>query len=144
MIVRIAEGLHGDVLDVGCGEGLLVERLAKVSRHVMGIDRDELAIRQAEVRTAMLTNASVAKADFLAMDLVPESYDLLTFVAVLHHMDLDRAPSKAPTVRCRPSSAWRGRARGFVPRSIGPWDLFLYCKHRRICEARLWRRANGV
>ena len=41
-----------------------------------------------------------------------ESYDLLRFVAVLHHMDLDRAPSNAPTVRCRPSSAWRGRASG--------------------------------
>lgn len=30
MIVSIAEKLDGNVLDVGCGEGLLVERLASV------------------------------------------------------------------------------------------------------------------
>ena len=43
-----------------------------------------------------------------------------------------------------PSVAWSGRARGVVSRSIGPWDLFLYCRHRRICEARWWRRAHGI
>jgi 2-polyprenyl-3-methyl-5-hydroxy-6-metoxy-1,4-benzoquinol methylase len=91
MIVTIAESLNGDVLDVGCGEGLLVERLAKVSMSVTGIDRDETAIHQAEVRTAGLTNASVSKADFMEMKVVAESYDLLTFVAVLHHLDLGPA-----------------------------------------------------
>ena len=91
MIVSIAEGLHGDVLDVGCGEGVLVQRLAEVSRQVIGIDRDEQAIRQSYVRTAGLPNASVAIADFMTMEMTPESYDLITFVAVIHHMDLEAA-----------------------------------------------------
>jgi SAM-dependent methyltransferase len=91
MIVSIAESMHGDVLDVGCGEGLLVERLSEVSRYVTGTDRDESAIRRAQTRTAKLPNARVMEADFLTMDAVPESYDLVTFVAVIHHMDLVRA-----------------------------------------------------
>jgi 2-polyprenyl-3-methyl-5-hydroxy-6-metoxy-1,4-benzoquinol methylase len=95
MIVKVAQRLHGDVLDVGCGEGLLVERLAKVSRSVTGIDRDELAIGQAEVRTAKLTNARVTKADFMTMEVAPESYDLVTFVAAMHHMDLEAALGRA-------------------------------------------------
>jgi len=91
MIVTIAEELNGDVLDVGCGEGLLMERLAGVSRFVTGIDRDERAIRQARVRTAGLTNATVVQADFMDIELAPDSYDLITFVAVLHHLDLESA-----------------------------------------------------
>jgi 2-polyprenyl-3-methyl-5-hydroxy-6-metoxy-1,4-benzoquinol methylase len=95
MIVGIAEGLHGDVLDVGCGEGLLVERLSRVSRQVTGVDRDEQAIHQAEQRTAAIGNASVAPGDFLTMDVTPASYDLITFVAVIHHMDLRSALRKS-------------------------------------------------
>ena len=95
MVMKIAEGIQGDVLDVGCGEGLLVERLAQVSRCVTGIDRDEMAIRQAQVRIAGLTNASVSTADFMEMEVEPESYDLVTFVAVLHHLDLGPALRRA-------------------------------------------------
>jgi 2-polyprenyl-3-methyl-5-hydroxy-6-metoxy-1,4-benzoquinol methylase len=91
IILQVAGLLHGDALDVGCGEGLLVERLATVSRHATGIDRDGRAIRHAELRTAALPNTTVTAADFVTMDVVPDSYDLVTFVAALHHMDLETA-----------------------------------------------------
>jgi 2-polyprenyl-3-methyl-5-hydroxy-6-metoxy-1,4-benzoquinol methylase len=91
MIVTIAEKIDGDVLDVGCGEGLLVERLAQVSQFVTGVDRDERAIDQALVRTAGLTNATVVGADFMEFEAVPDSYDLITFVAALHHLGLESA-----------------------------------------------------
>jgi ubiquinone/menaquinone biosynthesis C-methylase UbiE len=91
MIVTIAKELNGDVLDVGCGEGLLVERLAKVSRSATGVDRDEHALSQARVRTSALANAAVMHSDFMEIEVVPDSYDLLTFVAVLHHLDLEGA-----------------------------------------------------
>jgi 2-polyprenyl-3-methyl-5-hydroxy-6-metoxy-1,4-benzoquinol methylase len=79
------------VLDVGCGEGLLVERLARVSRSVTGIDRDQSAISQALLRTKSLTNATVLEADFMESEFAPDSYDMVTFMAVLHHLDLDAA-----------------------------------------------------
>jgi SAM-dependent methyltransferase len=91
MIVSVAERVHGDVLDVGCGEGLLVERLSKVSRYVTGVDRDDSAVRQAAARAAPLPNVRVVEADFLTMDIAPDSFDLVIFVAVIHHMDLVRA-----------------------------------------------------
>jgi len=91
MIVTIAKEIGGDVLDVGCGEGLLIERLAQVSRSVTGIDRDEQALAQARVRTATLANTTVLHADFMEIEAVADSYDLVTFVAVLHHLDLEPA-----------------------------------------------------
>jgi 16S rRNA A1518/A1519 N6-dimethyltransferase RsmA/KsgA/DIM1 with predicted DNA glycosylase/AP lyase activity len=73
MIVTIAKELNGDVLDVGCGEGLLVERLAKVSRSATGVDRDEHALSQARVRTSALANAAVMHSDFMEIEVVPDS-----------------------------------------------------------------------
>jgi 2-polyprenyl-3-methyl-5-hydroxy-6-metoxy-1,4-benzoquinol methylase len=95
MIVAIAKDLGGDVLDVGCGEGLLVERLAKVSRSVTGVDRDPRGVSQARLRTEALLNATVMDADFMELELPPNAYDLVTFVAVLHHLDLDAALRRA-------------------------------------------------
>ena len=37
-LVGIAAEHRGDVLDIGCGDGLLAQRLAPVSRSVTGID----------------------------------------------------------------------------------------------------------
>jgi SAM-dependent methyltransferase len=82
MIVSIAESMHGDVLDVGCGEGLLVERLSEVSRYVTGTDRDESAIRRAQTRTAKLPNARVMEADFLTAAIPPvESFSEIRAIA---------------------------------------------------------------
>ena len=39
-VVGIAAKHRGDVLDVGCGEGLLAQRLAPVSWSVTGIEPD--------------------------------------------------------------------------------------------------------
>jgi 2-polyprenyl-3-methyl-5-hydroxy-6-metoxy-1,4-benzoquinol methylase len=95
MIVDVATRLHGRVLDVGCGEGLLVERLAAVSLHVIGVDRDEVAVRRARERTASLANVTLVDDEFLAMTTDPGAFDLVTFVAVIHHMDLKTALRRA-------------------------------------------------
>jgi 2-polyprenyl-3-methyl-5-hydroxy-6-metoxy-1,4-benzoquinol methylase len=89
--MHTAARVHGRVLDVGCGEGLLVERLSAVSQHVTGLDQDEAAIRRANGRLAMLDNVTLETADFLSMKADPHAYDLVTFVASIHHMDLTRA-----------------------------------------------------
>jgi len=41
---------HRDLLDVGCGDGLLMERLAPALRSVTGIEPDSSAIARAERR----------------------------------------------------------------------------------------------
>ncbi|MDZ4268770.1 MAG: class I SAM-dependent methyltransferase, partial [Mycobacterium sp.] len=51
-LIPIAAHHCGDVLDVGCGEGLLAQRLAPVSRSVQAIDPDPQAVRRARDRLA--------------------------------------------------------------------------------------------
>ncbi len=98
LIVDAARFHAGRALDVGCGEGLLVERLAPVSERVHGVDRDPEAVRRALERTATADNVTLEVADFCAMPLGPSCFDLVTFVATLHHMDLVTALRRARAV----------------------------------------------
>lgn len=93
-ILRVAGRRRGDVLDVGCGEGLLCERLSPVSRTVTGIDVDLQSVDRARERTAGLGNVAVVLGGFADVD--PSArYDLVTFVATLHHMELRPTLRKA-------------------------------------------------
>ncbi|KMO68564.1 class I SAM-dependent methyltransferase [Mycolicibacterium chlorophenolicum] len=85
-LVSLAATHHGDVLDVGCGDGLLAQRLAPVSRTVVGIDTDPAATHRARARLAAVDNVSVVEAGFA--DYPPAQFDVITFVASLHHLDL--------------------------------------------------------
>lgn len=91
LIVEIARSLNGEVLDVGCGEGLLVERLSSVSRSVVGVDSDAGVVMRARVRINALKNARVIEGDFMGIDIEYDSYDLVTMVATLHHMEFENA-----------------------------------------------------
>ena len=63
-LVDIAAQHHGDVLDVGCGVGLLVQRMAAVSHRVIGIDPDPETVERARRRLHSVGNASIEHADF--------------------------------------------------------------------------------
>jgi SAM-dependent methyltransferase len=95
MIVGVAGRRPGRVLDVGCGEGLLVQRLAGVARHVTGVDPDAAAVARASERTAPFDNVTLRVDEFLKMPAERASYDLVTFVATLHHVDLTLALRRA-------------------------------------------------
>ncbi|KUI38846.1 SAM-dependent methyltransferase [Mycobacterium sp. IS-1496] len=87
-LMRLAAEKHGDVLDVGCGDGLLAQRLSSVSRSVTALDPDRVALRRAGERLAGLEMVDVSDADFLSFDPAGRRFDLITFVASLHHMPL--------------------------------------------------------
>lgn len=93
-ILRRAAG-RGAVLDAGCGDGLLLERLSHVCSRVTGIDPDPDAADRAGERTAALPNVRVLREDFLTASLPPASFDLVIFAASLHHMDEKAALRKA-------------------------------------------------
>jgi 2-polyprenyl-3-methyl-5-hydroxy-6-metoxy-1,4-benzoquinol methylase len=59
---------------VGCGEGLLAQRLAAVSRSVIGVDSDPASVWRASERSR-----------FETFDADQQSFDLSTFVASIHH-----------------------------------------------------------
>lgn len=75
------------VLDVGCGDGLLMSRIAVTGARVTGIDSDPVAVRRARTRLAGFPNTTVLLGDVLdAPGLDGRRFDLVTCVAVLHHL----------------------------------------------------------
>ncbi|MEU8395370.1 class I SAM-dependent methyltransferase [Nonomuraea sp. NPDC048892] len=89
-------------LDVGCGEGTLARELRRVVPHVTGVDRDPAGIAQARDHAAAAAGVPDAgdaddagdagdivyiEGDFLTHPFEPASFDVVTSVATLHHMD---------------------------------------------------------
>lgn len=83
------------VLDVGCGDGLLVYRLASVCNQVIGIDLHSPSVEKAKQRLHNFKNASVMEIGFEEFKGEPNSFDAIIFVASLHHMDLDFCINKS-------------------------------------------------
>ncbi len=77
------------VLDVGCGDGLLLQKLAARTKHVTGIDPDATALSQARARFSIPSETRFILGDFLTSpELDTQRFDLITCVATLHHMPL--------------------------------------------------------
>jgi SAM-dependent methyltransferase len=77
------------ILDVGCGDGLLVYKLATVCKQVIGIDTHLPSIEKSKRRLKEYNNASILKVGFEDFNGEIKSFDAIIFVASLHHMDLD-------------------------------------------------------
>jgi len=85
-------------VDVGCGKGVLAGKLATQFAHVTGIDRNEGMAAAATARLRGSPQVSIQRCDFA--DFGPtvgdDGADLITMVAVLHHLDLDEALTRIP------------------------------------------------
>jgi SAM-dependent methyltransferase len=73
-------------LDVGCGTGVLVARLADVLPEVTGVEPDPATAARAERRTAGMPGVRILSAGFPSPDVA--AHDLVSLVAVLHHLPL--------------------------------------------------------
>lgn len=78
-------------LDVGCGTGNLARRLAPHVRRVRGIDVDASSIATAVQCSGGIDNVSFEVGDLDAVG--GERFDVITLLAVLHHLPLE------PTLR---------------------------------------------
>lgn len=95
-ILRIAsEHEKGDFLDVGCGDGLLLRRLAPHAHAITGIEPDGPTRARALERVRALPHVRPDDADFLSFDPGEARFDLITFVASAHHMPFASAMAKA-------------------------------------------------
>ena len=81
-------------LDVGCGLGSLARRLATVAGHVDAIDREPRVIDRARALSGGLANLRFIEADFMTWE-TSERYDLVSFVATLHHLPFAEAVTRA-------------------------------------------------
>lgn len=74
-------------LDLGCGLGLLTERLAQRSQQVVGIDISSVAIRCAEQRTSSLRNVSFKQGDITDLDpAMNGTFDLVVVADTLYYL----------------------------------------------------------
>lgn len=74
-------------LDVGCGEGFAARALAARGIHVIGIDRDAASIEAAQAQDA---EGTYLEADVFTADLPERGFDVVTALAVLHHLPLQQ------------------------------------------------------
>ncbi len=77
-----------DVLDVGCGGGILAEALAREGARVTGIDLSAAALATAELHaleSGVAVRYRLASAEALAAE-APASYDAVTCMEMLEHV----------------------------------------------------------
>jgi len=77
-----------EVLDFGCGTGLLTLRLAPLVKSITGVDssRGMLNVLGAKIARQNLTNVKTLLLDLEAGDVLPDEYDLIVSNMTLHHI----------------------------------------------------------
>ncbi len=93
-ILRTLPERAGRVLDIGCGRGALLVRLAARAERAEGIDPDPGMVRAAAAAVAGLRGAQVHRRTLAEHAELPGSagaYGAVTMVASLHHQDLEQA-----------------------------------------------------
>src|SRR6185295_4184462 len=79
-------GLHGDVLDVGCGTGNFLHHARTHGWSVRGIDFDADAIKTGQ-QIFRLSGLEVADLETFRTRHPAERFDLITFFDVIEHLD---------------------------------------------------------
>jgi len=85
-------------VDVGCGTGALAGKLAPRFERVTGIDADAAMAAAASARLAQDPRVTIRRGSFEQLASAPGdgAADLITMVAVLHHLSLDDTLARIP------------------------------------------------
>jgi SAM-dependent methyltransferase len=121
-LLRAVPASASVALDVGCGEGWLVRELSRVVDHVIGVDPDEESVANAR-GYGPRGGAEYIVGDFLTYPFERASFDLITSVAALHHMDEEAALRRmAELLRPSGTLAVVGLGRSRLPADLA-WEL---------------------
>jgi 2-polyprenyl-3-methyl-5-hydroxy-6-metoxy-1,4-benzoquinol methylase len=102
-------------LDVGCGLGQLTRHLRLLVPDVTGIDKDQHSIEHARSHPDA-GDITYLHGDFVHQDFPPQSFDVVTAMASLHHMDAKAALERMRDLLCPGGLlAIVGLARGSTP-----------------------------
>lgn len=80
------------VLDVGCGEGLLLQKISNITKNITGIEPDKNSYNKAIKRNIQVINEEFENYNNTY------KYDVIIFVASIHHMDFEKAILKAKSM----------------------------------------------
>jgi ubiquinone/menaquinone biosynthesis C-methylase UbiE len=148
------------VLDVGCGEGVVTERLARLlaPTEVLGVDADEAHLSE-EWRRRTAPNLSFATGSAYELPFADDSFDLVCAVEVLEHLErprdalaeMRRVAGRALLLSVPDEPAWRishmlagknVRALGNTPGHINHWSRRAFAD--LIADYGQLERSNGV
>ena len=92
-LLRYIPSNSQSALDIGCGLGLFARKLAQRVVVVDAIDADRSVVTEAE-RNTQLSNVRYAQSDFITSEMPRASYDAISAIASIHHMDMRMALEK--------------------------------------------------
>jgi 2-polyprenyl-6-hydroxyphenyl methylase/3-demethylubiquinone-9 3-methyltransferase len=158
-VQRLADLAHKEVLDVGCGGGILSEAMARVGAKVLGIDLGQAVLDVAELH-ALEAKVPVAYRAVAAEDLAserPGAFDVVTCMEMLEHVPDPGATLGALARLVRPGgdvivSTLNRNARAFAVAIVGaeyiarvlPRGTHEYKKFIRPSELARWGREVGL
>jgi len=161
-LLKLAEPVKdGDkILDVGCGNGRLIEAFMNKKVNYLGVDNSEKLIENAKKNldsrlrgndkweaAARNNNSSYEFkiADVLELDKLPEhDFDYIFCIAVLHHLpgeDLQAQALEQMKDKIKPASA--GSARGGGKIILTVWNLWGQPKFRKLIFKYGWLKLVG-
>ena len=93
----IKEELKGkvNILDIGCGEGTLINYLNNPNRNLTGIDISQICITKANNYNKKNDNMKFICSSFENFDSKKVLYDGIIFCASLHHLNMEKALIKS-------------------------------------------------
>lgn len=86
---------HRTALELGCGSGVFLERVAKTGATLHGIDLSQDLLAKARARVGGLPNVSLTCGNAEQMPYPDGGFDTVYGSSILHHLDLDRALADA-------------------------------------------------
>ena len=156
-----AGGVRGrQVLDVGCGGGILADSMARKGATVLGIDLADKALRVAQLHALEAGTQNVeyrlSSAEALA-DAQPESFDVVTCMEMLEHVPEPASIVQACARLVKPGgwvffSTINRNPKAFLLAIVGaeyvldmlPRGTHEYLKLIRPSELAAWSRAQGL
>jgi len=78
-------------LELGCGTGIFLEKVAPAGARVVGLDLSADLLSRARARLAGVPNVALHRGDAEHLPYAASSFDAVYGSSVLHHLDLDRA-----------------------------------------------------
>jgi len=110
----VASSAGRDVLEYGCGNSFLSQRLAQSARSVTCIDISDMVIARAGHANTQ-PNVRYAVMDAMNMDYADGSFDVVFGSGIIHHLDTDKASREIARV-LRPG----GKAIFWEPLGLNP------------------------
>jgi SAM-dependent methyltransferase len=108
-------------LEVGCGTGLFLERVARSGATLHGMDLSPDLLLKAKARVGALPNVSIQRGDAHRMPYPDGSFDAVYGSSILHHLDLEAALRESHRVLRS-----GGRVVFTEPNMLNPQIAFMY------------------